>query len=307
MSELENLEIDKQVIEKLRGLGIVDAMAVATMTPSELSSAAEISVETAANIIEKIKNYFDKDEFSTGIEIYEKRKEIERISTGSKNLDTLLGGGIQTQAITEAHGAFASGKSQLAFQLCISAAIKGRITYFIDTENTFRPERIVEICKHRNLDHYDILGKIKIARADNSDHQMLLVEKIEKRLETHGDNVTLIVIDSLTSHFRVDYAGRNQLAERQQRLNRHLHTLQRIADLYNIAVYVTNQVMAKPDLFFTGLTEAIGGHIVGHAATYRLFLRKTRGEVRVARLIDAPELPEGETRFKITAEGIVDI
>ncbi|KXB08770.1 DNA repair and recombination protein RadA, partial [candidate division MSBL1 archaeon SCGC-AAA382M17] len=116
----------------------------------------------------------------------------------------------------------------------------------------------------------------------------------------------LLVVDTVTSLFRAEYVGRESLAERQQKLGQHLLSLHRIADLNNVAVLVTNQVQANPDAFVGESTQPIGGHILGHSATTRIFLRKSRGSRRIARVVDSPELPEGEAVFKISNEGIRD-
>jgi DNA repair protein RadA len=176
---------------------------------------------------------------------------------------------------------------------------------FIDTENTFRPERIMQIAEANGLDPQDVLSKIVVARAFNADHQILLAEKVEELIQ-QGRKIKLIVVDSITSHFRAEFIGRGTLANRQQKLNKHLHKLQRIADVHNLAVYITNQVMAKPDQLFGLAIEAVGGHVLAHAATYRLFLRKSKGNKRIARLIDSPDLPEGEAVFEVVASGITD-
>ena len=140
--------------------------------------------------------------------------------------------------------------------------------------------------------------------AENSDHQILLVEKLENLIPKEG--IKLVIIDSLTSHFRADYVGRGALGERQQKLNRHVHTLQRLANKYNVAVYFTNQVMDNPAILFGDPTTPIGGHVLAHAATYRVYLRKSKESKRIARLVDSPNLPEKEIVFKITAEGVRD-
>jgi DNA repair protein RadA len=174
----------------------------------------------------------------------------------------------------------------------------------IDTENTFRPERICQIARAMDVDPIEALHKIHVARAFNSSHQMLLVEKAMEM--AHTIPVRLLIVDSLTAHFRAEYVGRGALAERQQLLNKHLHDLLRFGDLTNSVVAVTNQVSAKPDAFFGDPTRPIGGHIVGHAATYRLYLRKSKGGKRIARLIDSPNLPEAEAVFTVSEEGIRD-
>lgn len=201
--------------------------------------------------------------------------------------------------------------SQLGFQLCVNVQLPiekgglGKAVLFVDTENTFSPTRIVQIAKHNKLDPEKVLKNIHIARAYNSEHQMLLVEKANELIEEK--NVGLIVIDSLTSHFRSDFVGRAELAPRQQKLNKHLHMLQKLADAHNIAVYVTNQVMARPDILFGDPTAPVGGHVLAHQATYRLYFRKGREGTRIAKLMDAANLPEGECVFKITENGLIDV
>lgn len=116
----------------------------------------------------------------------------------------------------------------------------------------------------------------------------------------------MIIVDSLTSHFRADFVGRGELAGRQQKLNRHLHQLQKLADAYNIAIYVTNQVMSRPDILFGDPTAPVGGHILGHMSTYRIYLRRGKEGTRIARMVDAPNLPEAEAVFIVTPEGIKD-
>ena len=222
----------------------------------------------------------------------------------------MLGGGFESQSIVELFGEFGSGKTQIAHQLCVMVQLpkeKGGVegdAFYIDTENTFRPERIVQMAEGFELDPDEVLSRIHVARAYNSSHQMLLVDKV-KELSKDAP-ARLLVVDSLTAHFRAEYVGRGALADRQQKLNKHMHDLLRWADLNNGIVCVTNQVSAKPDAFFGDPTRPIGGHIVGHTATFRIYLRKSKGPKRIARLIDSPHLPEGEAVFTITKEGVRD-
>ncbi len=154
------------------------------------------------------------------------------------------------------------------------------------------------------MDPVEVLKNIYVVRAENSDHQMVIVDKAAEMVKEK--NIKLIIIDSLTSHFRSDYMGRGALGERQQKLNKHVHELQRLADENNLAVYVTNQVMDDPGMMFGDPTKPIGGHVLAHASTYRLYLRKGKDEKRIARLVDSPNLPEGECVFKVTKNGISD-
>jgi DNA repair protein RadA len=297
--------------KKLKEAGYNDFMGLALINPSALAEQVEIGEPTARKIINTVRSKL-KMTFISGIDVLEKEKDIGQITTGSKALDALIGGGVETQAITEGFGKFGVSKTQIAFQLAVNVQFPkdkgglGAQVIFIDTEGTFKPMRVMQIAKAKGLDPNEVLKNIKVGRAYSSDHQLLLVEKIPEIIEKEKLNVKLIIIDSLTGLFRSDYVGRGTLAERQQKLNVLMHTLQRLSDRYNAAIYVTNQVMARPDTFFGDPTQPIGGHVVGHAATYRLYLRKAKGDKRIARLIDSPNLPDGETVFRITESGVED-
>jgi len=311
--KLEDLPgVGPKTAEKLREAGFTDLISIAVMPASELAEILGITQSSAMKIINAARSALKMD-FITAYELLERQKKIGYITTGSKSLDKLLGGyGIPTQAITEAFGEYGTGKSQLGFQLCVNVQLppeKGGLdgdAIFIDTENTFRPKRIMEMAEAVGLDPLEALKRIRYVRAYSSDHQMLIVEKIPDLVRKENLNLKLIVVDSFTGLFRAEYLGRGSLAERQQKLNKHLHDLQRLADRYNCAVYITNQVMARPDILFGDPTQAIGGHIVAHGATYRIYLRKSKGEKRIARLVDAPDLPPMEAVFRITPEGIRD-
>jgi DNA repair protein RadA len=479
---LEDIEgIGPKTLKKLKDAGITDVNVLVTISPKELSAIAEISEEQAKKIIDAAREALGLIHFETADVVLERRLKMKKITTGSKKLDELLGGGVPTQAITEAFGAFGSGKcvskdtpiiffegkkffyekiekvyekyrkifgekrfdkgfivplknvkvigiyknkikktnaaaiykefvkricilktrsgkileatrihrvlsfeeefifwkpifflkkgdlivfpknisirsesldgeffldevksvkevsyndfvydfvvpkihnfiggkipmflhnTQLAFQLSVNVQLpedKGGLNrgcLFIDSEGTFSPERIKQIAENRGLDPKKVLSNIHYARAYSSEHQMLLIEKAADIIQQK--NIGLIIIDSITSHFRVDYSGRGELAERQQKLNKHLHQLQRLADAFNLAVYITNQVMARPDIIFGDPTQPVGGHVLAHISFYRIYLRKSKQNLRIARLIDAPNLPEGEVIFQITEKGIED-
>jgi len=301
--------VGEKIAEKLTAVGYTDLMAIAVTAPSELASIAEIGEGQAAKIINAVRQMLEIG-YETADILLERRLNVAKITTNSKNLDTLLGGGVETQAITESYGAFGSGKTQIGFQLAVDVqlpknqgGLNGNVIW-IDSEQTFRPERIVQIAKALKLDPDKVLKNIFVSRAFNSEHQMLLVEKAPEMIEKN--NIKIIIIDSLTSHFRADYVGRGELAGRQQKLNKHLHQLQRLADAFNLAVYVTNQVMARPDVLFGDPTAPVGGHVLAHMATYRMYLRRGRENTRVSRLVDSPGLPESEAVFKITEFGIKD-
>lgn len=309
--ELKELNgVGPAIAKKLEEAGYTDLMALAVASPAELRDVADVGETVAAKIIQAARERADVGGFETGEEILERLKERKHLTTGSKALDELLGGGFETQAITELFGEFGSGKTQIAHQLCVNVQIpeaEGGLdghALFIDTENTFRPERIIQMANAHEIDSKEALKKIHVATAYNSNHQMMLVEKGMEVAKEYP--VRLIIVDSLTGHFRAEYVGRGTLAERQQKLNRHMHDLLRFGRIHNAIICVTNQVAAKPDAFFGDPTRPIGGHIVGHTAMFRLYLRKSKGGKRIARLIDSPHLPEGESVFMVKEEGVRD-
>ncbi|BBL62230.1 MAG: DNA repair and recombination protein RadA [Methanobrevibacter arboriphilus] len=311
MVELEDLpSVGEKTAQKLRDAGFADMMRLATATAKELAVKAEIGEGVAEKVIEAARKAESID-FETAYDVMERRRDVGRITVGSEAFNELIGGGIETQSITEVFGEFGSGKSQISHELAVTVQLprdRGGLDgecVFIDTENTFRPERIEQISDGFELDHEEVLQKIHIARAFNSAHQILMADKINELIQ-NGSNIKLVIVDSLMAHFRAEYVGRESLATRQQKLNQHLHALQNIANTYNVAVFITNQVQARPDAFFGSPTKAIGGHVLGHASTYRIWLKKGLAGKRIARLVDSPHLPEGECVFKITSDGIVD-
>lgn len=296
--------------EKLKEAGFEDLLAIAVASPSDMADKCDIGEGVAQKIINEARKMADVGGFETGLEVQERRKSVNKIHTGSQAFDQLMGGGIETQSITEFYGEFGSCKTQFAHQLCVNVqrspadgGLNGHALY-IDTENTFRPERIIQMAEAYGMDVDAALEKVHVARAFNSNHQMLLVERAAEICRKFP--VRVIVVDSLTAHFRAEFVGRGTLAERQQKLNRHMHDVQKLAGLYNAAAIVTNQVSAKPDAFFGDPTRAIGGHIVGHTSTFRIYLRKSKGGKRICRLIDSPHLPEGEAVVTVSEIGIRD-
>jgi len=314
--ELEDIPgVGAETARKLREAGYSTIEAVAVASPSELANVGGITEGNAVKIIQAARKMANIGGFESGDKVFERRKSVKKITTGSKDLDELLGGGIETQSITEFFGEFGSGKTQICHQLAVNVqlpenegGLEGSVV-IIDTENTFRPERIIQMAEAKGLDGNEVLKNIYVAQAYNSNHQMLLVDnakELAEKLKKDGRLVRLVIVDSLMSHFRAEYVGRGTLADRQQKLNRHLHDLMKFGELYNAAIVVTNQVMARPDVLFGDPTKPVGGHIVAHTATFRVYLKKGKEDLRIARLIDSPHLPEGEAIFRVTERGIED-
>jgi len=295
---------------KLRELGYHTVESLAMATSRELDPVG-VSEKKAFQIIQAARSSIGLS-FIRADELYKMRKTVVRLSSGSKALDKILAGGLETQTITEYYGEYGSGKSQMCHQLCVNVqlppergGLNGGVLY-VDTENTFRLERIVQMATAAGLDPEQAVKNIIYAEAYTSDHQMFLLENADEIIK--ANNIKLIIIDSLTAHFRSEYIGREMLASRQQRLNKHMHKLTALARAFNAVAVVTNQVMAKPDQFFGDAIHPIGGNIVGHTSHTRIYLRRaSHGPVRIARLVSSPYLPEGEEILKVTENGIEDV
>lgn len=296
--------------EKLREAGFDELLALAVMAPADLAEQAELGEAVSSKIIQAAKKMANIGGFVSGEALLNRRRQVQKLTAKVQSIDDLLGGGFETQSLVEVYGEFGSGKTQIGHQLAVNCTMPleeggfdGDI-FYIDTEDTFRPERITQMARGHGLDPDEVLGRIHVARAYNSAHQMLLVDEIKKMSKNF--NVKLIIVDSLTSHFRAEFIGRGMLATRQQKLNRHLKDLKQLADVNNALVLVTNQVHSKPDAMWGDPTKPIGGHILGHASTLRLYLRKAKGGRRIARLVDSPNLPDGECVYQVTEDGLRD-
>lgn len=306
IEELPDLSLT--VKNKLIESGFTSIESVSVAPVREITELTGIGEKIVHQLINAARDHL-KIQFQSAKELWKKRQDTYKITTGSERLDDLLGGGVETRSITEVFGEYATGKTQLAHQLCVTAQLpieKGGVNgsaLFIDAEGTFRPDRIVQIGERFGFDD-SVLDKVYYIRAYNSDHQQLILEKSSQILK--DNNIKILIIDSVMTHLRAEFIGRGMLSDRQQKLNKFLHKLHQIADIFNLAVLVSNQVMSSPGVVFGDATVPTGGNIIGHSSTFRVYLRKSKANRRIARLIDSPCLPEGESLFVITQYGIED-
>lgn len=312
IDNLQSHGINAADITKLRQAGLCTVMSVLMCPKKDLVNIKGITDQKAEKIFEAAQK-IESGGFCTGLQVVEKRKKIKKISTGSTALDTLLGGGVETQAITEAFGEFRTGKTQLANTLSVIAQLplskgggSGKVA-FIDTEGTFRPERIWKIAERFELTPDEVLNNIVYARAHSVDSlNTLLVQAAALMLD---EPFTLLIVDSIMAPFRAEYSGRGELAERQQVLNKVLNRLQKLAEQFNIAIYITNQVTADPGaaMAYGDTKKPVGGNIMAHASTTRLYMKKGKGDQRICRMYDSPSLPEADAAFQLAEGGIVDV
>jgi len=314
----------------LRKAGITNVIDLAVASADTLSDDAEIARAAAEEMIHSAQeclrenNFLDK-EILTGTEITAHRNKVQFIKTGSTELDTMLKGGIETMSVTEIYAVFGGGKTQLCHTLAVRAQLPvedgglGGSVMWIDTEQTFRPERIAEIGKYIDLDYakkdldpekhrrgiagYNPMDKIIVSKMYNASHLELLVEHISKYIGQY--NIKLLIIDSITNLHRKDYPALGRLADRQQRLNSIMSMLVKIADVHNIAVVITNQVMSKPEAYGDPVAP-IGGNIIAHSSTYRVYMSKAKGDVRIVKMVDSPYHAYTDCRIQLSPAGITD-
>jgi DNA repair protein RadA len=304
-------------ISKVNRIGINSVLELAVAIPQEIAEESGSDLESMVALVLEAKRTLTNigllsKEFCSAADILNRRREILRCTTGSKSLNQLLGGGIETQALTEIAGEFGSGKSQLCHTISFTANMpkeKGGLggnVIFIDTENTFRPERVHQIAEaYGFVNPENILSNIYVCKIYNSSHLEFVIKNLPKYIEEL--RASLVIIDSVISLHRAEYSGRETLWDRQQHLNSMLHRLLRLAEVYNLAIVLTNQVQSNPDATFGGdPTKVSGGNIMAHATTYRLFFRKA-GHNRIAVMQDSPYHEYGSTKFTITEKGIQDV
>lgn len=277
----------------------------------QVSAIEGLGDKTAKKLIWNARNALGMTDFVSASELNE---NTEYITTGSSVLNRILGGGVSTGKLTEVFGPFKSGKTNLAHTIAVTTQLpKARggldsTVAYIDSENTFSKEKVKRIAQRFELDPNDVLSKIYHARIYSSDHQAQMIAKAETLCKTRG--VRLIVVDSLMALMRAEFVGIGMLARRQGVLNNMIHALSRVAETYNCAVLLTNQVATKMMGMFSG-DDAIGGNIVAHGCHIRMMF-KTKGFSsnnslkRRAIIVDAPDLPPEECEFYITSVGIAD-
>lgn len=312
ISKLEEHGISANDVKKLQEAGFHTVESIAYTPKKALLAIKGISEAKADKILNEASKLVPMG-FTTATEFHMRRSELVMVTTGSKELDKLMQGGIETGSITEIFGEFRTGKTQLCHTMAVTCQLpidhggaEGKCLY-IDTEGTFRPERLLAVAERYGLSGQEVLDNVAYARAYNSDHQSQLLLLASAMMAE--SRYALMIVDSATALYRTDYSGRGELSARQMHLARFLRTLLKLADEFGVAVIITNQVVAQVDgasMFQADPKKPIGGNIMAHASTTRLYLRKGRGETRICKIYDSPCLPEAEAMFAINTDGIGD-
>jgi DNA repair protein RadA len=306
----EDFQLDgvaSTTLAKLRKAGLTTYESIAVTPSREIEELTGMGADTAQKVNQLAMGKIEHG-FITASEALEQRKLLKKLNTGSEDLNRILGGGLETGAITELIGEYGSGKTQICFTISVLAQLPveqggfGAKVCVIDTEGTFLPERIKQIAETRGLNADEILKGVFVARAYNSEHQTILIKNLPQVVQEH--DVKLVIVDSMIGHFRGEFIGRGTLSDRQQKIGSCLGALLRVAEAFNLAVVLTNQVQAKPDTTYGDPNKPTGGHVMAHACTHRVYLRKGKENTRIAHIIDSPYLPEEKARFAVTAKGV---
>eukprot|EP00474_Spongospora_subterranea_P009727 CRZ10185.1 hypothetical protein [Spongospora subterranea] len=314
VEELQKMGINVADIKKLREASLTTVSSILMTTRKDLGNIKGFSEAKVQKLIDSaIKLMPSFGGFQTGSECLIQRRDIRKLSTGCTALNDILGGGIESMSITEVFGEFRTGKTMLCHTVAVTAQLSisngggsGKVV-FVDTEGTFRPGRIQAIADRLGLDRDEVLENILVARVYTTDAQIEVLKGIAMKMSE--DHFALVVVDSAMALFRVDFSGRGQLSERQQKLGTFMSQLRKLADQFNVAILITNQVMSDPSgamTFVADPKKPVGGHVMAHASTTRLYLRKGRGDQRICKIYDSPDFPEVEAIYQLTEGGISD-
>ena len=312
--DLEDLDgVGPKTAQLLRSKGILSVRHLALFNPEELIELTDMTPDRVEKILRSAREaVFGANRVSRAADLAKNLENVTRLKTNVRAIDELLQGGLEPKAIYEFAGEFGTGKTQLCHQLAVTVQLgqdKGGVggaAVYLDTEEAFSPSRIINIARRFDLDPNEVLGNIYVIKvvnaADLEDRIKLDVVKLVEQA-----NVKLIIVDSIIALYRAEFRGRERLAERQQRLNYILDWMMRIAKAYNVYVVLTNQVLDVP-MGYIEIKRTAGGNVLAHAVTHRLFLKKSREDIKVMEVLDSPRLPyKASAMFRITDRGVEDV
>ena len=318
----EELDLDVTQLEgvgaatekKLTAFGVTSLIDFCVRGSKEISEITGVAkgktdqwVFQSQKILEE-NNMIRKTDMNT-IELMDYQDALPRLKTNCKEVDNLIGGGVIPECTYEVYGAFGSGKTQFCNTLTTEAIKDEKNVVWIDCEDTFRPRRIVEILMAKGYvedkeEAKEYLNRITYFYTPNTEQLMGTINALSKTLQEKKPRI--VILDGSIGQFREEYLGRGTLSERQNQIARLMTHLKNISFYFKCTVVFTNQVQSDPAIMFGDPIKPIGGNIVGHASTYRIYFKKS-GKKRIARMVDSPEHPQTDAEFALNAKGIDDI
>ncbi len=302
--------------KKLEAVGVTTIYDILIRGSNEVKAYTDMEDARLHNLIQICKKVLENSKRTRNpklsiSELRKYKKNMTKIPSGCIELDDMLGGGVELEALTEVYGAFASGKTQFAYSILVEAMFRnGWKVVWIDCEDTFDPDRLHQIIKARGygLDKTEdelsdyIDSHLSYIHTPNTDMVVEEVNILSRKL-VEDESIKLLILDGAIGQFREEYLGRGTLASRQQNLAKFIGILKNSAYFFNIAVLFTNQVGTDPAKMYGDPTYAVGGNIVGHGSTYRLYFQK-RGKKRFATAIDSPKQAVFDVEFALNEKGV---
>lgn len=295
MSDLQSIKgVGNSLEKQLQELGIESVNDLAN-TPLDLLTDEDI--RGAEKIHERAKR--QGVQIKSGETVEQEQSNAQFVSTGIDDLDFILDGGLQGGFLIGVSGEHKAGKTQLALQCLASAADAGENCVYIETEpNRFQVDRIKTLCEKEGS--YKRIHKIEAYSADEETDNLELQKNSYKAIKDSFDEVSLVVVDSFVSNFRLSgrFEGRGDLKERSNIIGNHLNALQSLANTFDIPVLITLQVYGNPQQYSSSV-PVYGGALMHHTLSYILHMAHGKGELRKAQLKGHPSKPDNEVELQI--------
>ena len=301
-------------VKKLKEFGVTSLIDICVRGAKEISEITGTAKSKADSWVFKSQKILEDNKIirktdMTTLELLEYQKNIDTLPVKCKAVDELMGGGVKPECTYEVYGEFGSGKTQFCLALAVEAISQEKNVVWVDCEDTFRPRRVVEILREREYAKDDkeaekYLDRIKYYFTPNTEQLMGTINALSDVITEYKPRV--VIIDGSIGQYREEYLGRGTLAARQNQIARLMTHLKNISFYFRCSVVYTNQVLSDPSIMFGDPTKPIGGNVVGHAATYRIYFKKS-GRKHIARMVDSPEHPIADAPFALDAKGISDV
>ena len=299
--------------KKLEAFGVTNIIDICVRGSREVSEITSVSKATCDTWVFKAQKLLEDNDLirkaDMGVtELLDYHDNLPTLGTKCEEVDNLMGGGVKPEATYEIYGEFGAGKTQFCNSLTCEAIKDGGNVVWNDCEDTFKPRRIIQMLVARE-EKTDKEAKEKVSNitylyTPNTEQLLGTINALSTTLLEKKPK--LVVLDGAIGQFREEYLGRGTLADRQMQIARLMTHIKNISFYFRCPVVFTNQVQSDPSMMFGDPIKPIGGNVVAHASTYRIYFKKS-GKKRLARMVDSPEHAQADAEYILTAKGHVDI